>query len=124
MERRGESDDDRRKIERFTNPAMRSHLLQIRTSLRILIVLGLGLAIYVLFQGIYQGSPEDLTSSLLVMVVFLSSVVIFFRYHNSISFYLTNESGSNLDRTMESQSVAWLSIAFMAAIGTLVYFLF
>jgi hypothetical protein len=123
LERR-EKSDDRRKIERFTNPPVRSHFKQIHLFINFLTVFTFSTGVYHVAMGFYKGDSGSVVMGIFMGIMAFVVTTFMFRYSRALKDYLANESLGNLDRAMETQSGLWFVIAFMTIIYTIVYFVF
>jgi hypothetical protein len=124
LERRHEQKEDRRKIERFTNPPVRSHFRQIHIIINFLTLLSFAGGVYHLARGFYHGDSDNIVMGVFMSVLAFVVTTFMFRYGTALRDYLSNESLGNLDRAMETQSALWFVIAFMSGIYTVIYFIF
>lgn len=123
MERRNDS-DDRRKIERFTNPPVRSHFRQTQILINIMSLFAFSAGIFQLGRGFYYGMPETVTMGVFKSVLAFVVTVFLIRYGKALTNYLANESMGSLDRAMESQAALWFIIFFLTIIYGITYFVF
>lgn len=111
-ERRNDS-DDRRIIERISNPQMNSHLKQLRW---LLLFLTLLMAAFAGYNGITAITQTGISYNVFCVFKFSTLAILFWRYYASVLLFLENESNSNLERMMERQLVLWIALAFFASI--------
>jgi hypothetical protein len=122
MDRR--QDDDRRKVERFSNPPIREHLRQIAMCLRFLSVLSFSAGAYVLVKGLMSGISSNVAFGVFTACVFAVFTVLMHRYAAGIKDYLGNESVGNLEKASERQAMLWIVLCFLAVIMCIGFFIY
>lgn len=120
-DQRRKENEDRRVIERVSSPHMRIHLSQLRWCLLFMTCLLAAAAIYNILN---IQSLTALSSNLILAISFIVLAALVWRYYSLVLFFLENESSSNLDRVMETQSITWFGIAFFTVFFACVYFIF
>jgi hypothetical protein len=122
----GRSGEDRRIIERLSNPRIHAEFKQIQFWVRSLGFLFLFFAVARLGRGIYDGKPLAITTELFFAVVKGIFAALLFRYAHAIGLYLKNESLSNFEIAFERQQEFWKStgiFAFIFVVVGLAFFL-
>lgn len=120
----GRSGEDRRVIERFSNPRIQSDLSQIFFWVRALATLiFVGAASRVAFS-LYKGRVLEVAFESFFGVCMIIFSVLLFRYARSINNYLKNESIGNLEEAFENQHLFWKSLGIVMAIFVVVNFIF
>jgi hypothetical protein len=116
--------EDRRKIERFTFPPVRSHFQQTRRLVLVLAAFGSIAGVWFLARGVYSGDPGAIALSLLPAILSFMLAFVFFRYGRTLKIYLDTESLGSLDRAMEAQASLWLIVVFMIVVYQAIVWLF
>ena len=122
MDRR--QDDDRRKVERFSNPPIREHLRQIAMCLRFLSVLSFSAGAYALIKGVLSGISVDVAFGVFTAFVFGAVTILMYRYAAGIKDYLFNESVGNLEKASERQAMFWIVLCFLSLIAVIGFFVY
>jgi hypothetical protein len=118
---RRKENDDRRVIERISNPHMRVHFQQLRWSLLFMVGFFAAIAVY---NVVNANSIEIFAQRLVVISACVLLVIFLFRFYQAVMMFLENESSSNLDRVLERQSITWILIVFCAVISAAIHFIF
>jgi hypothetical protein len=100
---------------------MRGHLKQIRWCLLFLTIL-LGCAAG--YNLVRSTSVTEMSHGIFLGIVFFISAAVVWRYYQAVMLFLENESASNLDRTMERQSICWITLSFFGLLYVAVHFIF
>jgi hypothetical protein len=119
----GRSGEDRRIIERFSNPRIHGEAKQIQMWVRGMGALILAGAIGNIVKGIISGKAIDITSELFFSVFMVIFSALLFKYAYSVGQYLRNESIQNLEISFERQHEFWKGMGIFAFIFVLVSFL-
>lgn len=122
MERRQE--EDRRKVERVSNPAIREQLRLIGICLKVLMTVTLFKTVYHLVDGFSDGASTEVAFGLFLAVIFISIFILLFRYSAAIKDFLFNESYGNLEKAFERQATFWIATCFLSVIwiiGLIIY---
>jgi len=123
VERR-QDQEDRRKIERFSNPPVRSHFKQLHILVTYLLVIAFSAGVFHLARGFYFFSPEAISMGVFMAILAFVLTAFMYRYRVALGDYLAKESLGSLDRAMESLAALFFVIAFLATIYSLTYFIF
>ena len=117
-DRRSEStEEDRRKIPRFSDNELNHSLKQIRNWLRILYALTIIVALFELVWSVSKGL-ENITQGIFFGIVFIILSIILWRAMYLIKTFLSNHSINNLKRVHEQFSIIF---AYMSVVGVIFY---
>ena len=117
LDRRNESvDRDRRLVKRFSDPELRATAAQIKTLLKVIMVV---LAV-VIGDQIYLATLERsyVPHAVFYAVVCLMILIQAGNYHNSLGHYNDGESATSMVHSFHSQRNFFAMITFMFAIFT------
>jgi hypothetical protein len=112
--------NDRRVIERFSEPRVRSVMEQIRTWLKILAGMCCLVAAGIIADGVLRGI-DAIPAGIFVGTFLIMFAVLLFQYSVSIDFYLKNESVNNLSSTFERQLMLWKTTGILSALILAIY---
>ncbi len=111
---------DRRIIQRLSDPRVATELKEIRLWVRGLAVMGFSISAFQVVRAFFFG-PEQLALTILLASVFLILAVILTQYSRAISFYLANESITNLVKSIERQLAFWRSLGILLFLALLIF---
>ncbi|OFZ16930.1 MAG: hypothetical protein A2Z20_09500 [Bdellovibrionales bacterium RBG_16_40_8] len=118
---RRQDSDDRRIIDRVSNPHIRMHMGQLKWCLLIMTIICGGASLYNVIRAFLRAS---MSYSIILSIVFFIIAFVIWRYYQAVLLFLQNESVSNLDRLLERQSIVWVATVFFSVVFSAVFFIF
>ncbi len=118
------SGDDRRIIERFSNPSVYSDFIQILRWVRGMACIILAGAIAKVISGVLSEKPIVIAYEVFFATFMIIFAILLFKYASSINKFLKNESVTNLEVAFEYQHEFWKSAGIFMFLFTIINFIF